>query len=118
VEDTRPDPKVLPGRTYGVLYDCNTKAYVACLVPSGGIVLQSVVPVPGWGVMTFLVIIVLVSVDLYCGIAAPLKKRAEFERGYTTQLGPAIRQPYLFLVHPRTKEILSRPGEPRPKRIS
>jgi hypothetical protein len=116
-ESARPNLEVLPGPTYGALYSWSTRVYLAFLLPFFGVVFESFIPVPGWTATMLLLCAVCSLVALYLNFAALGVNREERDRGYTTQLGPAIRRPELFLVHPKTKEIISRPGESRPKRI-
>lgn len=41
-------------------------------------------------------------------------KTAEIALGYTTVWMQAYKQPYLWYLHPKTKEVVSAPFEPRP----
>jgi hypothetical protein len=112
-----PTPEIMDGPTYGQLSQWNAWAFLACLVPLTGLFFESDIAVPGWTALMLVLGTALVVVAFLTGWAAPMKKRAEFQRGYTTQLGTAIRQPDLFLVHPKSKVVLSKPREPRPDRL-
>lgn len=109
---------VLPGPTYGFLFRWAQRGRLSWSVPLIGFFLESKVSLPGWWTATMFALgLVLVLVVLYFGWTGVRVEVRELARGYTTLRGNAVRNPKLYLVHPVTKEIVSRPGEPRPKKF-
>jgi hypothetical protein len=113
-EVTQDTPVVLAGPTYWALYTWSQRTVWAWFAPLTGLVLESKVPIPGWTAGMFALALVLGLAFLYFLLAGIQVEARELGRGYTTVRGKAMRNPKLYLVHPVTKEIVSRPGEPRP----
>jgi hypothetical protein len=86
----------------------------SCVVP---LVLESVLPGKWyyWAIPALCVAGVSLVVGLSVTLYGYRKDKRERALGYTTDMGRAKKEQDLYLLHPKTLEVVSAPYSPRPK---
>jgi O-antigen/teichoic acid export membrane protein len=98
---------------HGLYYELGAFA-VGCLVA-----VEAYLPGPwyAWAAVIVAVVVGLLSIGLTRTLRGYRKIPREKERGYTTVIGDAIKDPSLFFLHRRTLRVVAVPHQPRPRRL-
>ena len=68
-----------------------------------------------WTITSFIPLLILCVYWIWAARKGETAKQAEIALGYTTAGMPAYKDPSLWFLHPKTKEVVSGPFEPRPE---
>lgn len=69
-----------------------------------------------WGAVILFFVVTMLTIGARKTLRGYRKLSAEKQRGYSTAVGPALRDLSLFYVHRKTFKVLATPYQPRPGR--